>query len=275
MASQSTLRQVHDDPLTILLHRYLDRVRTRAKSTSKSTRLVAALILTLSIVGSGYGGYGWWTRRTREKEQGRRLLRRNSGLRGKDGSRTIFVPYKDTTSRVTIYPTKTTTFDAHRRLFLQPPRAAGLSDSGVPQVPPANTKPGLNLAFLHQFLSLLNIMIPRWGSKETGLLLSHGVFLLLRTYLSLVVARLDGEIVRDLVGGRGKQFLVGILKWLTIGALASYTNSMIKFLQSKISIAFRTRLTRYIHDLYLSPTCLLYTSPSPRDGLLSRMPSSA
>ena len=34
-------------------------------------------------------------------------------------------------------------------------------------------------------------------------------------------------------------------------------------------------------DLYLLPTqtlvgaCLLYTSPSPRDGLLSRMPSSA
>ena len=24
-----------------------------------------------------------------------------------------------------------------------------------------------------------------------------------------------------------------------------------------------------------APTCLLYTSPSPRDGLLSRMPSSA
>ena len=27
------------------------------------------------------------------------------------------------------------------------------------------------------------------------------------------------------------------------------------------------------HDLYI--ICLLYTSPSPRDGLLSRMPSSA
>ena len=26
---------------------------------------------------------------------------------------------------------------------------------------------------------------------------------------------------------------------------------------------------------YLIPSCLLYTSPSPRDGLLSRMPSSA
>ena len=29
------------------------------------------------------------------------------------------------------------------------------------------------------------------------------------------------------------------------------------------------------HHLQTHPTCLLYTSPSPRDGLLSRMPSSA
>ena len=29
------------------------------------------------------------------------------------------------------------------------------------------------------------------------------------------------------------------------------------------------------HSLYASHSCLLYTSPSPRDGLLSRMPSSA
>ncbi|KAF1347662.1 peroxisomal ABC transporter-like protein [Delphinella strobiligena] len=251
MAAQSTLRHA-DDPVTLLIQKYLDRIRTRAKSTSRSTRLVAALLLTLSILGSGYGGIKGYRRRRKEKDEGRRLLRRNSGLRGKDGSRTIYVPYKQTTSSVTIHPTKLTTFDAHRRLFLQPPRAAGLSESGVPQVPPANTKPGLNLAFLHQFLSLLNIMIPRWGSKETGLLLSHGLFLLLRTYLSLVVARLDGEIVRDLVGGRGKNFLLGIVKWLAVGGFASYTNSMIKFLQSKVSIAFRTRLTRYIHDLYLN-----------------------
>ena len=35
--------------------------------------------------------------------------------------------------------------------------------------------------------------------------------------------------------------------------------------------------TSFDTDLYLGDwnTCLLYTSPSPRDGLLSRMPSSA
>ena len=32
---------------------------------------------------------------------------------------------------------------------------------------------------------------------------------------------------------------------------------------------------KLIDDMFKSATCLLYTSPSPRDGLLSRMPSSA
>ena len=31
----------------------------------------------------------------------------------------------------------------------------------------------------------------------------------------------------------------------------------------------------FVPMIFLATTCLLYTSPSPRDGLLSRMPSSA
>ncbi|KAF2401952.1 hypothetical protein EJ06DRAFT_508208 [Trichodelitschia bisporula] len=251
MAAQSTLRH-SEDPLLVLYHRYVRLLTAKAKGASRTVKLLATVILTLSIASSVYGGQKWWKKRKAEREMGRRLLRRNSGLRGPDGSRTIYVPYRGGTSKVVIHPTKPTTFDAHRRLFLQPPRAAGLGDGHQPQVPPPQTKPGLNLAFLHQFLSLFNIMVPRWTSKEAGLLLSHGFFLMLRTYLSLVVARLDGEIVRDLVAGNGKAFLWGIVKWCGIGSLASYTNAMIKFLQSKVSIAFRTRLTRYIHDLYLN-----------------------
>jgi ATP-binding cassette subfamily D (ALD) long-chain fatty acid import protein len=62
-----------------------------------------------------------------------------------------------------IHPTKPTTFDAHRRLFLNPPASARSSEDGS-AIPPPTTKPGLNLAFLHQFLSLGSIMVPRWGS---------------------------------------------------------------------------------------------------------------
>lgn len=251
MAAQSTLQNPHD-PLLALYDHYAKLLKSRVRGASKLTKIVSTIALLFTIIGAGYGSRKWYKDRRQEKETGRRLLRRNSGLKNKDGSRTIYVPYRDSTSKVVINPTKPTTFDAHRRLFLQPPRAARMADANNPQAPPPQTKPGLNLAFLHQFLSLLNIMIPRWNSKETGLLVSHSVFLMLRTYLSLVVARLDGEIVRDLVAGNGKAFLWGIVKWLGVGTFSSYTNAMIKFLQSKVSIAFRTRLTRYIHDLYLN-----------------------
>jgi ATP-binding cassette, subfamily D (ALD), peroxisomal long-chain fatty acid import protein len=251
MAELSTL-QAAEKPALLILDQFIKFLRSKLRRSSRSARLAATAVLLFSILSSSYGSYRWWKRRSKDQAQGKTLLRRNSGLRGKDGSRVIFVPYRNSTSKVVIYPTKATTFDAHRRLFLNPPRAARLSDGqSTPSVPPPQTKPGLNLAFLHQFLSLLSIMIPRWSSKETALLLSHGMFLILRTYLSLVVARLDGAIVRDLVAGQGRSFILGLLRWLSVGTLASYTNAMIKFLQSKISIAFRTRLTRYIHDLYL------------------------
>ncbi|KAI9805871.1 MAG: hypothetical protein M1825_000485 [Sarcosagium campestre] len=265
MAVQSSLRN-SEDPLLILYRRYVDFFRSRVSRTTRTVRLLSTLALVVTLIAGGVGGRRWWQIWREDKERGKRLLRRNSGLRGKDGSRLIYVPYKDSTAKVVIHPTKPTTFDAHRRLFLHPPRAAGLGDSQMAAlVPPPQTKPGLNLAFLHQFLSLLSIMIPRWNSKETGLLLSHGLFLILRTYLSLVVARLDGAIVRDLVAGNGRAFSWGIIKWCGLGSFASYTNAMIKFLQSKVSIAFRTRLTRYIHDLYLNEN-LNYYKLSNLDG---------
>ncbi|KAI1489764.1 ABC transporter transmembrane region 2-domain-containing protein [Biscogniauxia mediterranea] len=263
MAVQSTLRHTaSEDILVAFIEKYKQLFKDRIRKTSRRTRLLATLALAATIILSAEGSRRWWKRRRREKEQGRKLVRTNSWLFNKDGSRTIYVPYKDGTSKVVIHRTKPLTFEAHRRLFLNPPKVSGLSDGTVPS---AQTRPGLNLAFLHQFLSLMSIMIPRWTSKEAGLLLSHGAFLMLRTYLSLVVARLDGEIVRDLVAGNGKQFLWGIAKWCGLGGFASYTNSMIKFLESKVSIAFRTRLTRYIHDLYLNDD-LNYYKLSNLDG---------
>ncbi|KAH8682463.1 ABC transporter transmembrane region 2-domain-containing protein [Xylariales sp. PMI_506] len=263
MAAQSTLRRSgSEDILAAFIEKYKKQLREGLRRTSRRARIIATVALAAAIILGATGTRRWWKKRRAEKEQGRKLVRTNSWLFNKDGSRTIYVPYKDSTSKVVIHTIKPLTFEAHRRLFLNPPKVSGLGDGTVPS---AQAKPGLNLAFLHQFLSLMSIMIPRWSSKEAGLLVSHGVFLMLRTYLSLVVARLDGEIVRDLVAGNGKAFLWGITKWCGLGGFASYTNSMIKFLESKVSIAFRTRLTRYIHDLYLNEN-LNYYKLSNLDG---------
>ncbi|KOS23439.1 Peroxisomal long-chain fatty acid import protein 2 [Escovopsis weberi] len=263
MAAQSSLqRTAAEDALAEFIDKWTNITRNRLRSTSRITRILGTLALAATIILGAEGGRRWWKKRKDEREQGRKLVRTNSFLRHSDGSRTIYVPYKDRTSKVIIHTTKPLTFEAHRRLFLNPPRVSGLGDGTVPS---AQTRPGLNLAFLHQFLSLMSIMIPRWSSKEAGLLLSHSVFLMLRTYLSLVVARLDGELVRDLVAGNGKAFIWGIVKWCGLGTVASYTNAMIQFLESKVSIAFRTRLTRYIHDLYLNDN-LNYYKLSNLDG---------
>ena len=57
-----------------------------------------------------------------------------------------------------------------------------------------------------------------------------------------------------------------------------------EFLGTHPNPADPATLTRFIHEVagfrgntddYYDPACLLYTSPSPRDATLSRMPSSA
>ena len=42
-----------------------------------------------------------------------------------------------------------------------------------------------------------------------------------------------------------------------------------------LSLAYELEINEKLKNKTLAIICLLYTSPSPRDGLLSRMPSSA
>ncbi|KXL48824.1 hypothetical protein M433DRAFT_376529 [Acidomyces richmondensis BFW] len=110
----------------------------------------------------------------------------------------------------------------------------------------------LNREFFRNLFKLLHICIPGYKSKELRLLLSHSVFLVLRTLISLYVAELDGKLVSDLVRGRGKQFLKGLVWWMIVAVPATFTNSMLAYHQTTLSLAYRTRLTKHIHEKYLN-----------------------
>ncbi|KAF1999178.1 hypothetical protein P154DRAFT_523566 [Amniculicola lignicola CBS 123094] len=110
----------------------------------------------------------------------------------------------------------------------------------------------LNREFFKNLWRLLKIVIPGWRSKEFRLLISHSVFLVLRTMISLYVAELDGRLVSSLVRGRGRDFLVGLVWWMTVAIPATFTNSMLSYHQCKLSLQYRTRLTNHIHNKYLS-----------------------
>jgi ATP-binding cassette, subfamily D (ALD), peroxisomal long-chain fatty acid import protein len=85
----------------------------------------------------------------------------------------------------------------------------------------------LNREFFKNLARLLKICIPGWKSKELRLLISHTVFLVLRTLISLYVAELDGRLVSNLVRGKGKDFLKGLVWWMIVAIPATFTNSMV------------------------------------------------
>jgi ATP-binding cassette subfamily D (ALD) long-chain fatty acid import protein len=109
----------------------------------------------------------------------------------------------------------------HAALKKRPATSAGKGEATKRQ------KVELNREFFKNLFKLLRICIPGWKSKELRLLISHSVFLVVRTLISLKVAAMDGALVSSLVRGKGKDFLLGIVWWMLIAIPATFTNSMV------------------------------------------------
>ncbi|KAJ2470770.1 ATP-binding cassette long-chain fatty acid transporter pxa2, partial [Coemansia sp. RSA 2131] len=113
-------------------------------------------------------------------------------------------------------------------------------------------KAQLDRQFFENMQRLVGIAIPGLLSKEFGMLVAHTVLLVFRTFLSVVVATLDGQIVSSLVRLRGREFLVGIAKWMGMAVPATLTNSLLGYVQTMLAIRFRQNLTEHVHAKYLA-----------------------
>lgn len=100
-------------------------------------------------------------------------------------------------------------------------------------------QPGLNLAFLVQLRQLIAIMVPRFLCEESGLLAVHTLCLVSRTFLSIYVASMEGAIVKFIVRKDVRNFVLMLLKWFGIAIPATFINSMIRYLENKLALAFR------------------------------------
>lgn len=59
------------------------------------------------------------------------------------------------------------------------------------------------------------------------------------------------RIVASLVRAQPTQFLLNILQWLLVAIPATACNSLLSYIQSKLAIAYRTRLTQEVLKQYL------------------------
>ncbi|KAK7064584.1 ATP-binding cassette sub-family D member 2 [Favolaschia claudopus] len=126
-------------------------------------------------------------------------------------------------------------------------KGKGKGKDGAEKAP----KVAVDAIFYRRLSHLLRIVIPGWTSKEALLLVMHSSLLVFRTVLSLYVANLDGVIVASLVRAQPMQFFLNIVRWLLVAIPATWTNSWLNFIQSKLAIAYRTRLTNEVLKQYL------------------------
>ncbi|KAK0465214.1 ABC transporter transmembrane region 2-domain-containing protein [Desarmillaria tabescens] len=114
-----------------------------------------------------------------------------------------------------------------------------------------STRVAVDSVFYQRLGAILRIVIPSIRSKEALLLVTHSSLLVLRTAISLYVAALDGRIVASLVRAQPLQFFLNILRWLCVAIPATWTNSWLSYVQNKLTIAYRTRLTNVVMQQYL------------------------
>lgn len=108
-------------------------------------------------------------------------------------------------------------------------------------------------AFLLRLARLLRIVFPKpfYKAKDFWLVVVHTGLLILRTLLSLYVANLDGQLVASLVKGKGKAFILGLVWWMCVAVPATFTNSMLQYLQGILAVRIRDKLTTYVLSRYL------------------------
>ncbi|ETW75940.1 ABC transporter, partial [Heterobasidion irregulare TC 32-1] len=198
------------------------------------TRIVTAPGDALRALRAARGERG----KTLSKEERARALQQVY-VEGPGGEKTLLVPFREDIVKLRVRETPAALFEENRERFALLPAAA-------------QVRPNVDRAFARQLLAILRIAFPSYRTRETAIVALHSVFLVLRTVLSVGVARLDGRIVRDLVSANGKGFVRGLGLWFLLAVPSIYTNSMIHHLQSRLSLRLRTKITRYTHDLYLS-----------------------
>ncbi|CAG2119547.1 unnamed protein product, partial [Medioppia subpectinata] len=125
---------------------------------------------------------------------------------------------------------------------------------------------GINVTFIVQLIKLIRIMVPGLRTVEVSLLILHTMSLVSRTFLSIYVANLEGHVVKYIVRRDVVNFGWMLSKWLLVALPATFVNSLIRFLESQLSLAFRTRLVRYAYELYFKNET--YYAVSNLDGRL-------
>ncbi|GMT26113.1 hypothetical protein PFISCL1PPCAC_17410, partial [Pristionchus fissidentatus] len=153
---------------------------------------------------------------------------------------------------ITATGTLAAAFFAGRMSVSKTSRSRTPSDESIASSITKRMKKSLDPLFLRQFRVLLKIMIPGLFTKEVGIIAIHSLILIARTFLTIYVAALEGKMVKCIVKKDIRAFFWQLAKWEAIALPATFVNSMIRFFESHLGLALRSRLTEHAYKEYFA-----------------------
>eukprot|EP00111_Clytia_hemisphaerica_P017446 TCONS_00051624-protein len=108
----------------------------------------------------------------------------------------------------------------------------------------------INKEYYEKLMQIIKIILPGVWTKEFAFLSAHTIALICRAFLSIYVATLDGKLAKCIVEKKLMRFLYLLTQWIGIAVPATFINSLLKYLEGKLSLAFRTQLVRHAYKLY-------------------------
>lgn len=131
-----------------------------------------------------------------------------------------------------------------------------------------NNRGNVDSVFFKRMSELLKIVIPNWKCVEVKDLVLLTAFLVARTFLSIYISTVQGRIVKSIISLKWEDFLKTIGSLALCAVPASFINSYLDFLNKRLAIHFRTRLTTYFNQRYIKD--MVYYQMSNLD---SRIPN--
>jgi ATP-binding cassette, subfamily D (ALD), member 3 len=107
------------------------------------------------------------------------------------------------------------------------------------------------MAFFKRLYNLLKIAIPSWTDSVVIDMTSLTFFLVVRTFLSIYISRINGDIVKNIVNYDFNGFLRGLSTLGLISLPASFINSYLDFQNKVIALKLRKNVTKHFHQLYI------------------------
>lgn len=108
----------------------------------------------------------------------------------------------------------------------------------------------LDKEYYGKLIKLVKIILPGLWTKEFAFLSAHTFALICRAFLSIYVATLDGKLAKCIVEKNVFRFLYLLTAWIGVAVPATFINSLLKYLEGKLALAFRTQLVNHAYKLY-------------------------